>query len=138
VTRRVAAVYFQLCVWHKDSRAGFDMVPPERPVIARVGDDCDISIPIGFEHVGKVGVGAPAARNRWIVRLHKGLEPLRNRWIDERPLPQIASHRASCHEKHQSAHQDRAEVFHRLTQNVRMLRVDSCSTPAIGSGGRVP
>jgi hypothetical protein len=115
VTRRVAAVHLQLAVWHGNASAELDVMPPKRFVIARVRDDRDISIPIGFEYVGIIGIGSSAARNRWIIRHHKRLEPLRNRGIGGRPLPQIAGHKQGA-EKHQRAHQqqhrDRAEVLH--------------------------
>jgi hypothetical protein len=42
VTGRIAAIHFQLRVRHDDSRAGFDMVPAQWRVIARVRDDRDV------------------------------------------------------------------------------------------------
>jgi len=68
VTRGIAAIHFQLGVRHDDSRAGLDMVPAQWRVIARVRDDRDVPIPIGFEYIGVIGVGTSAARNCRIVR----------------------------------------------------------------------
>ena len=153
MTRRVAAVHFQLSGRHDDAGARLDMMPSERRVIARVRDHSDIPVAIGLKRVGIVSVGATAALNRRIIRHHQRLEPFRNRWVDRRPLPEVAGQkqRTHGHQKHrrsdQRQHSDRAEVLHGPTLNVRTLKPrDPRLFPSLpgpghwrlaGAGGRI-
>jgi len=49
VPRRIAAIHFQLAIWHDDSRAELDMVSAKLRAIAHVGYNRNIAIPIGFQ-----------------------------------------------------------------------------------------
>jgi hypothetical protein len=60
VARGIAAVYLQLPIRHDDACSGLDMVSAEWFIIARICDDCDITVPIRLEHIGVISVSIPA------------------------------------------------------------------------------